>query len=187
MSRHHLTTLCSILLIVLAGMLFGVVLPAQAADQISIEDLQAAMQTLNFLDSLPKEGTIVVGVIYSSETANAQAMAMEAVKTISAMRGPKSRSIQAVALSTYDLSGFAGHLDLIVLLSGASKHAEIIQSAMRRLRVESISDDPDCLPTNCCVLFVQAGRRVEITLNSALADAVGAHFSLVFMMVVKRK
>jgi len=114
-------------------------------------------------------------------------MAMEAVKAINAMRGPKNRSIQAVALSTYDLSGFAGHLDLIVLLPGASKHAEIIQGAMRRLRVVSISDDPYCLPTNCCVLLVQAGRRVDITLNSALADAVGAHFSLVFMMVVKRK
>jgi hypothetical protein len=35
--------------------------------------------------------------------------------------------------------------------------------------------------------MVRAGQRVEISLNTALADAVGARFSLVFMMVVNRK
>jgi hypothetical protein len=35
--------------------------------------------------------------------------------------------------------------------------------------------------------MVHTGQRVEISLNTALADVVGARFSLVFMMVVKRK
>jgi hypothetical protein len=37
------------------------------------------------------------------------------------------------------------------------------------------------------VLMVRTGQRVEISLNTELADAVGARFSLVFTMVVKRK
>ena len=167
-------------------LLLGIVPYANAADPISIDNLQAAVQTLNFLESLPKEGPITVGVIYASEVANSQQLAAEAVKAIDTMRGPNNREVQAVGISIADLSHYAGHLDVIYLLIGASNHSDAIVTAIRRLRAVSISDDPACETTKCCVLLVRSGQRVEITLNSALADAAGARFSMVFMMVVKR-
>jgi hypothetical protein len=167
-------------------LLFGIVPYAHAADSISIDNLQAAVQTLNFLDTLPKEGPVAVGVIYASEVANSQQLAAEAVKAVDAMRGPNNRAVQAVGISVDDLSHYAGHLDVIYLLIGASSHSGAIVTAIRRLRVVSISDDPACETAKCCVLLVRSGQRVEITLNSTLADAAGARFSLVFMMVVKR-
>jgi hypothetical protein len=174
------------LVLTFLGLLFGVVPYANAADPISVDNLQAAVQTLNFLESLPKEGPITVAVIYASEFANSQQLAAEAVKAIDTMRGPNNREVQAVGISIDDLNHYAGHPDVMYLLIGASNHPREIVTAIRRLRAVSISDDPACLAAKCCVLLVRSAQRVEITFNSALADVAGARFSLVFMMVVKR-
>lgn len=169
-------------------MLFAVVPSAHAAtNQISVENLQAAMRTLSFLESLPKDGDIVVGVVYPSDIPTAKALAIETAKDLGAMDGPNSRTLRPVVLSTTDLAQFRDHLDVVYLVAGAPNHSEEIVSALRRLRVVSISDDPACAYTKCCVLMVSTGQRVEISLNTALADAVGARFSLVFTMVVNRK
>jgi hypothetical protein len=158
---------------------------ANAAEPIAIDNLQAAVQTLNFLDSLPKDGPIAIGVIYAPEVSNAQLLATETSKALSAMRGPNNRDIQTVVMTIDEVSRYAGHLDVIYLLVGVSNHSNVIVNALRRLRAISISDDPACMVAACCVLQVRSGQRVEITLNSALAGAAGARFSLVFMMVVK--
>src|ERR1700677_4116857 len=99
------------LVLTFLGLLFGVVPYANAADPISVDNLQAAVQTLNFLESLPKEGPVTVAVIYASEFANSQQLAAEAVKAIGTMRGPNNREVQAVGISIADLSHYAGHLD----------------------------------------------------------------------------
>jgi hypothetical protein len=70
---------------------------------------------------------------------------------------------------------------------GASSHSAVILDCVRRHHLVTLSDDPLCANAQCCVITVHAGPRVEISLNTALADAVGARFSLVFTMVVKRK
>ena len=175
------------LTIILLVMLFGVVPPTHAIDRASVDNLQAAVHTLSFLESLSKEGTIVVGVIYPSDIPTTEVLARETATAIGTMHGPNSRTLQAMVLSTNSLAQFEGHLDLIFLVVGAPKHADVILATMRRRRLVSISDDPTCADTNCCVLMVRTGQRVEISLNTALAGAVGARFSLVFTMVVKRK
>jgi hypothetical protein len=169
-------------------MLLGVMPSAHgAADQISVENLQAAVRTLNFLESLPKEGIIVVGVVYPAEVPTAKSLAANTAKVITTLTGPNSRTLQPIILSTTDLAQFNGHLNVIFLVAGSSKHPELVLGALRRLHLVSISDDPACVDTNCCVLMIRTVGRVEITLDTALADAVGARYSLVFTMVVKRK
>jgi hypothetical protein len=175
------------LIVAFFAMLFGAVPTAHALDQGLADDLQAAMHTLTFLESLPKDGNIVVGVVYSSDIPTAKALAEESAKAIETMHGPNSRNLHALTLSTSSLAQFGGHLDVIFLMRGTSKDSEVIVAAMRSQHLVSISDDPVCLDTKCCVLMVSAGQRVDISLNTALADSVGARFSLVFTMVVKRK
>jgi hypothetical protein len=177
----------SALMLTLFAVVFAFVLTVPAISQISVDNLQAAVRTLNFLESLPKDGAIVVGVVYSSDIPGAQALALEIAKSLGTMRGPNSRILQTVVLSASELERFQGRLDVIFLAQGVCKHPERILSAMGRLHPVSISDDPICLDAQCCVLSVRAGEHVEISLNTALATAVGARFSLVFMMVVKRK
>ena len=167
--------------------LFGILPTAHAVDRASVDNLQASVRTLGFLESLPKEGSIVVGVIYASDTRDGEALAAETAALLSTMRGPNSRRLQPQVLSINGLANFKGHLDVLFLVRGATNRSEVLSDAMRRLRLVTISDDSLCSITQTCVLMVRAGQRVEISLNTALADAVGAHFSLVFMMVVNRK
>jgi hypothetical protein len=184
--RRYLTG-ARALIVTFFVVLFGIVPPANALDQPSVDNLQAAVRALSFLESLPKEGTIVVGVIYPSDIPTGEASAAEAAKVVSTMRGPNARKLQPLILSSDDLAQFGGHLDVLFLLAGTSRHPDAIVAAMRRHHLVSISDDPLCVDSNYCVLMVHTGQRVEISLNTSLADAVGARFSLVFMMVVKRK
>jgi hypothetical protein len=168
-------------------MLFRMAPAAYAVDRVSVDNLQAAMRTLSFLESLPKQGKILVGVVYLSDVPTGQTLAEETAKAIVTMQGPNARILQTVIVSANDLAKFDGRLDVLFLVTGASKQSELILSAMSRNRLVSISDDPACVDAKCCVLMVRAGQRVEIFLNTALAESVGARFSLVFMMVVKRK
>lgn len=164
--------------------------PAHATgvtDQVSADNIQAAMRTLNFLESLPKEGTITVGVVYRSGVPAAQAMAEATAQLIGTMHGPNSRALKPIVISTDALAQSGDHLDVLFLVTGASKDSTAIVDTMRRRRLPSLSDDPSCADTGCCVILVRTGQRVEISLNTSLADAVGARFSLVFTMVVKRK
>jgi hypothetical protein len=167
--------------------LLGVVPTAHAVEQVSVDNVQAAMRTLAFLESLPKNGTIIVGVVYPSEAPTAEALATETAKVIGAMRGPNSSLLQPLVLSTNNLAQYVGYLDVIFLVTGASKHSDVILSVMHRCHLLSVSDDLACLDAKCCVLMVHTGQRVEITLDTGLADAVGARFFRVFTMVVKRK
>ncbi len=186
MNCKHSITGASTLIVTFLVMLFGTVPIAYCADHVSADDLEAAMRTLNFLESLPKDGPIMVGVVYPSDVPAGKALAAQATAIIGKMRGPGSRQFQPVVVSTDDLAHFDGHLDALFLVTGSSKHSDVIQAAILRHHLVSISDDPICIEAKCCVLTVQTGQRVEITLNTALADAVGARFSLVFTMVVKR-
>ena len=176
----------SILILTLFVMLVGVG-RASGLDQASIDNVQAAMRTLSFLESLSKDGPIVVGVVYSSDIPNAQAVAVATAELIGTLHGPNARTLQPHLISTSELSQFQGHLDVLFLMGGASSHAAVILDCMHRHHLVSLSDDPLCAVAQCCVITVRSGPRVEISLNTALAAAVGAHFSLVFTMVVKRQ
>lgn len=177
-----------LLAIIFFVMLFGSVPPAHPLDPVSVDDIEAAMRTLDFLESLPSGGgPIVVGVIYPADIPAMEPVAEATARIIGTIRGPNSRALQPVVLSTANLAQTQDHLDVIFLLPGAARHSDVLLGAMRRHHLVSISDDPLCKQTNCCVLLVRTGQQVDISLDSALADAVGARFSLVFTMVVRRK
>jgi len=161
--------------------------PACAADKISVDTLQAAVHSLGFLETLPKDGTINAGVIYAADMPSTETSAEEAARVLNSTPGPNSSRLRAIVLSTDGLSQFRGRLDVIFLMPGSSGHADQILNVMHAHQLVSISDDPACLDRNCCVLMVHSGQRMEIVLNTALANSVGARFSLVFTMVVKRK
>jgi hypothetical protein len=187
MRRPHFITGVPLLIAALFVGLFGVLPTARAVDRASVDNLQASVRTLCFLESLPKEGSIVVGVIYAPDTRGGDALAAETAALLSTMRGPNSRRLKPQVVSIDDLAHFRGHLDVLFLVQGAAKRSDILLDAMRRLHLVTISDDSLCFIAQTCVLMVRAGPRVEISLNTALADAVSARFSLVFMMVVNRK
>ena len=158
---------------------------AHCANSVARSDLDAAVHCLGFLESLPADGRIVTAVIYDNPSTFS--LAEDTARTLNSMPGPNSTRFEASALSVNDLAHRSGRLDLIFVIPGTAARAQEIRSVAVRNRALSISDDPTCVDRNCCVLMVHSGDRVEVVLNTSLADEVGARFSMVFTMVVTRR
>jgi hypothetical protein len=156
---------------------------APATEAVSAADLQAAAQTLQFLESLPRSGALKVGVVYGSDRAAAD----EAARSFGALPAPNATRFDVTTIPAAELQRYAGPLDLLLLLPGTSASASAIADTVRARHVASISSDPGCLLSHCCVLMVRSGERMDIVLDTALADAANARFSMVFTMMVKRK
>lgn len=161
--------------------------PVRAAEgpAVSLADLQAASRSLGFLDTLRRDGTIVVGIVYAPANPNARARAAETAERLKSIPGPNAASFRPELIPANELPQFAARLDAVFLMPGAA--GEAVADAVRRRRIVSISSDPACLDARCCVLHVRTASGVEIVLDTALADAVGARFSPVFAMMVKRR
>ncbi len=155
--------------------------------EISADDLQAVARALGFLDTLPKDGTIAVGVVH---TADASQAAARTVDKLNAIPGPNSATFKAQSIAVDGLAGDQGRLDALLLENGTCAdpaNAQAVAEMVRKRHIVSISTSPACLESKCCVLMVHTDRKVEIVLDTALADAAGALFSSVFAMMVKRR
>jgi len=161
--------------------------PPVRADAVTPADLQAVTNALGFLNNLPRAGSIVVGIGYGSDTADARANAALVASALELLRGPNQSSFHAVIMSVRDLTTAVRHLDAVLLLPGTLGQAAAIGEAARRLHVITISTDPSCIVAKCCVLMVRSADRVRIVLDTAMADSVGANFSSVFEMMVERR
>lgn len=170
---------------------FAVALPfaasaAQAAD-VTLSDLQAAARSLGFLDSLTRDGTIVVGFVYPASSDAGKAQAASLADRLRSIPGPNSAMFRTEIIASSDLNSFAGRLDAVFLAPGTNPEAKAIADAILQKHLVSISSDPACLAAKTCVLMIRTDRGVEINLDTALAGAVGARFSPVFSMMVKRR
>jgi hypothetical protein len=170
-----------------ALLMFSTVRFAQAAADVSIADLQAATRALGFLNSLPYDDTIVVGLVFSPNVPDSRAAAIKVAALLSANPGWDKSAVHPKLVSIDALAQGNERLDAIFLMPGLTGDAATISEAIRRRHLVSISSDPACIETSCCVLMVHADHGVEIVLNTAMADAVGARFSTIFTMMVKRK
>ena len=160
---------------------------AQAAEEVTIADMQAAARALGFLDNLPREGQIDVAIVYAARLRESKTQATQAAGWLNALPGPNKSQFHTTIISVDNLVQSRDHLDAVFLLPGLSSDAAAIIEVTRRRHLVSISNDRVCLDANCCVLMVRAEDGVEIVLQTALADAVGAKFSTVFTMMVKRR
>lgn len=161
---------------------------AQAAGEtVMRSDAEAAVRALGFLDTLSSNDRIDIAVVYSPTAPQGKAQALALASTLSAMQGPGSRTLHAETMSADELAQTQKRPDVLFLSPGSVSSSADIGDFIRRRHVVSISDDPACLDARCCVLMVSTANGVNIVLDTALADTVGARFSTVFAMMVKRK
>ena len=150
--------------------------PALAAGEVSRADLQAAAHALGFLDSLPQDGAIDIGVLYAAQSVESKAAAAQIAGLFNALPGPNKSAFHAKIVAADNLAQSGDRLDAVYIAPGLSGSAATIADALRHRHIVSISNDPACLDSNCCVLMVRDDHGVQIVLNTALADAVGAIF-----------
>ena len=167
--------------------LWGTAHAAAAADGISTADLQAAARALGFLETLPHDGIVVIGIVYSAGVPGQRVLAAQVAERLNVIPGPNAANFRAQIIALDDLASFANRLDGLFLLPGALAEKTVITEVLLRRHLVSISNDPACVDANCCVLMIRSGSTVEIVLNTQLANAAGLHFSSVFTMMVKRR
>jgi len=165
----------------------SVIYPARAAPDVSIAELQAVAHALGFLEGVPRSGTIEIGIVYNAGEPDGRALALQTAGRLTSISGPNQTTFKAVIIPTADLLQGTDQLDAVFLNPGTSNEAATITDAVKRRHLVSISDDPACLDTGCCVLMVRINGPVEIVLHTALAEIVGARFSTIFKMMVKRR
>lgn len=156
---------------------------AAGAGEVTPADLNAAVRALGFLSSLENRPTILIGVVYSG--ADGRVQAQRAANDLSRLAGPGSATITAVPVAAQDLA--SQHFDALYLMTLPTDAGRLVGDYVRRQQVVSVSADSQCLDIQSCVLLVQARSNMSVVLDTALAKAVGAKFSTVFTMLVKRK
>ena len=157
---------------------------ARAASEVTLADLQGVARTLAFLDGLPHDGAISIGIVYSAAGTD---QARHAADLLSGIPGPNATKFEPALIPVETLSEASGRLNVLFLMPGVFGSAPAIVEFARRHHLLTVSDDANCLESHCCVLMVRSEVRVEVVLDTALADAVSAHFPSVFMMLVVRK
>lgn len=157
-----------------------------AASDVSSADLQAEARAIGFLNGLPSDGKVTVGIVFA-DIADGKAKAMQAATLLGIIPGLNKATFRTVLIAAKDFAQTTERLDAVILMPNQGLSSNEMATAVRRRRVVSISTDPNCIDTKCCVLMVQTGRRVRIVLDTTLADAVGAKFSSIFMMMVERR
>lgn len=158
---------------------------AAAAAEVTPADLSAAVRSLGFLASLQNRPVIQIGVVFNGTDPASRAQALRVAGELSRLAGPGSASISAMPVAVQDLA--AQRLDALYLLTLPPEVSRSVGDYLRRQSVVSVSSDPQCLDAQTCVLMVQSRSSMSVVLDTALAKAVGAKFSTVFTMLVKRK
>jgi hypothetical protein len=155
------------------------------AAEVTPADLNAAVRSLGFLASLQNRPSIQIGVIYNGADPAARSQAQRAAADLSRLAGPGSASVSAQPVSVQELGN--QRFDAVYLMGLPPEMSRSVGEYVRRQSVVSVSSDPQCLESQSCVLMVQARSNMSVVLDTVLAKAVGAKFSTVFTMLVKRK
>jgi hypothetical protein len=160
--------------------------PARA-DDVSLADLKAATRTLGFLQNLPHDKIFVLGIVYSPGSANSKAIGQQTVERIGPLVGPNDTDVRAQLIAASDLAAHTDRLNALYLVPGTASSGAAIVDVARRRHLLVISNDPGCLDQHYCMLMVRDPGRVEIILDSALAQSAGVAFSSVFAMMVNHR
>jgi hypothetical protein len=161
--------------------------PARATGVVTGEDLQAISNALGFLGELSHGAPITVAVVYAFDAQDAKLQAAQTAATLNTIAGPNHSTFRSEILAVKDLAQTTNHYDVVLLMPSTMSQGAILGEIARRKRLVTISTSPVCIETHCCVLMVNADGRVQIVLDTALADLVDAHFSSVFEMMVERR
>lgn len=166
-------------------MALAATIPAWAADDVSLADLKAATRSLGFLQNPPRSGGFVIGIVYGSGPG--KSLGQQTAERIRTLSGPNDGGLKAEVIAAGDLAAHTDRLDALYLVPGTTGNAAAIVETARRKHLLVMSNDPACLDQHCCMLMVRDSGRVEIVLDSDLAQSAGISFSSVFAMMVKHK
>lgn len=150
-------------------------------------ELRTALQSLGFLSSLQNRASVVIGVVYNGADPASKGQALRTASELGKMAGPGSATVSASIIAVRELEQSSQRFDALYLMALSADSSHPVINYIKQQGVVTVSSDPACLEFQTCVLLVQSRASVSVVLDTALAKAVGARFSTVFTMLVKRK
>jgi len=95
--------------------------------------------------------------------------------------------VSATIIAVKELDQSSQRFDALYLMALPAESSHPVVNYIKQQGIVTVSSDPACLEFQTCVLLVQSRASVSVVLDTALAKSVGARFSTVFTMLVKRK
>lgn len=145
------------------------------------KDLQVAGRALTFLENGPS-GRAVLGVVFDP---GKPASVQEKNAVMAALGGGYSAgsvTLVGKAVEASDVAGVSG-VQALYVTRGVSYGS--VGAAAKAKKLVTISSDPACVKSGACVMGVITSPKVEITVNRAAAQAVGAAFKAAFRMMIR--
>lgn len=163
----------------LLGCLFQV--PAALA-QTEARDLQVLARTLGFMDP-PLGGSVKVGILFDPAST---AASRDADNIVALMRGGlRSGGLTLEAERVPFDTATTAQVDLFLLAQGNGDRAATLLPVLKMRKLPCLSMDLDQVRVGHCTVGLQSTPRVEILLNTELADASDVAFASVFRMMIK--
>jgi len=155
-------------------------MPLQASAD-GAREVQVAGRTLTFLDNGPT-GKVIFAVVFDSSKAASVAEKDEVMAALGSGMSVGSATVVGKAVDVAALPS-AGDAGAFYLTHGVNY--AVAGAFAKSKKILSISSDMACVESGACVMGVAASPKVEIVVNTATANAVGAHFKAAFKMMIK--
>lgn len=154
---------------------------SSAAHADAAKDLQVAGRALTFLENGPT-GKATIGVVFDPSKPGSVA---EKDAVMAALGGGYNAGALTLVGAPIPVSaiGGAGGVKALYVTEGVNYAA--VGAAAKSKKLITIGSDPACVKSGACVMGVTTVPKVEITVNRAAADAVGAAFKAAFRMMIK--
>jgi hypothetical protein len=146
---------------------------------LSSKDLQIVAKGLGFLAPPAPGGT--VAVIYSASSPASKADADEIAGLFGDGVASKAGGLKAKAVDVASLGGGAGYLAVIVV---AGVHGDAAIAAAKAHKIPCITAVVALVQGGHCVMAVQSGPKVEITVNHDAAQSAGISFTSAFRTLI---
>jgi hypothetical protein len=157
--------------------------PAVAQADVQAKNLLAAVRALTFLEN-PPHGTVDLGIIRDPADADSVRDADAARSIIGQGLLIGDLTVRARMLSPEDVSSANGLAALLV--TGRNQvvfNAVAALATGRSMPVFSV--DPACIEANACALWVKSEPRIQLFINSRVAQRENLRFTQTFSMMVK--
>ncbi len=153
--------------------------PLQAnAASLSAKDAMIIVKALGFLEPAPAGG--VVAILYGPGNAS-KADAVDIAGLFGSGLTSSGGTVTAKPVDQAGLGDGAGYIAVIVAAGGSTDAA---MAAAKAHNIPCVTEALTDVQAGHCVMSVQTDPRVVITVNRAVAQAVGVHFAAALAMLI---
>lgn len=153
-----------------------------ARAEVTQRDLQVASRALGFMEP-PFTGTLRLGIVHAPDRPVSNRQARQIESTLSSGLSIGNITLTPVLVPLSEVGG--ANVDLFLLTGNLGDDgSEQFRDAWLARGIPCLTMDIDQVRAGNCLLGIRSSPKVEILLNSQMADRIGVTFASVFKMMI---